>query len=79
MSEAPYLTVIREAFPTDDALQMVARQEMTYVMNCTGGRPSDNAWTAARYTQLALDTRNENQLSSPTAISMMRSYLEGQS
>ena len=73
--EAPYATVIREAFPKDCELQSIARSEMTYVGNCTGGRPSDNARTAVRYVALALDSQNVNRLASPTAQVRMQGYL----
>ena len=73
--EAPYAKVIREAFPDDEQLRGIASQEMTYVMNCTGGRPSDNAYTAVRYVKLALRDTHAERLSSPSAIARMQAYL----
>jgi hypothetical protein len=75
MQLASYAKVIHEAFPSDEELQGIARQEMTYIGNHTGGRPSDHARTAVYYVQAALDTQNVNRLASPTAQIRMQGYL----
>jgi hypothetical protein len=67
--------VIREAFPNDEELWGIAAQEMTYIMNCTGGRPSDNACTAVRYVKFALRDTHADRLASPSAQARMQRYL----
>jgi len=70
-----YLQVIMRAFPGDEKLQMIARQEMTYMNNRIGGRPSDNARDAVMYLQRALNERSASVLSSPSAEGQLLDYL----
>jgi hypothetical protein len=76
MQLSPYAQVIQDAFPDDEDLQGIARQEMTYVKNCVGGRPSDAARVAVRYVTRAVQKSDPEQLSSPTARFMMLNWLE---
>lgn len=73
---APYQAVINEAL-ADKALRGIASQEMTYVKNCTGGRPSDAARVAVHYVARAVQKRDAEQLSSPTARARMQAWLDG--
>lgn len=66
--------VLEEAFE-DERLRAVASQEATYIGNCAGGRPSDSARSAVRYTKSALEARDPRILASPTAQKMMEDYL----
>lgn len=71
---APYRMVIEEAF-TDEKLRTAASFEMQYVLNCSGGRPSDAARTAVRYVRAARDSGNAGVLASPTAQRIMAEIL----
>ena len=76
ISLSPSHQVIANCYPESGKLQAVARQEMTYILNCTGGRPSDAARSACRYVQLAQNSRDASKLASPTAQQMMQDFLD---
>lgn len=72
-----YRLVIEDYFPGDERLQDIAAQEMTYVRNHTGGRPSSVAHTASYWLKKAVDENLPvSALASPTAQAMLRDYRE---